>query len=134
MEAALIAYLLADTAIAGIVSTRLHWSTLPQGVVMPALLLTRVSGRRDNHMLGASGLVESRVQFDAYADTYTEMVALSKAVRDALSGAAFTQGSIKFQGCFLESERHSFEKPPNSSTEQHRGLMDFTLWHADPVA
>lgn len=128
MEEALISYLLADSGVAALASTRLYWVQAAQGVAKPYATLQRVSGLRDTPMDGPSGLIESRVQIDCYGLTYAAAKTLARAIETAISGAAFTQGSTYFQGCFLDAERDGYEAEA-SPDKLFRVSLDFIIFH-----
>ena len=130
MEEALVAYLLADTALAALVATRIYWVEKPQAVVNPVMVLTRISGNRNYHMLGAANFVESRVQFDCDGLTYASAKGVARALRDRLSGFRGTQGTIAFYGCFLESERDTFDEAPTTD-KLFRTSLDFIIHHKE---
>lgn len=131
MEEALVAFLLADAALAGLVATRITWQSRPQGEALPAVTLQRVSGARDYHMQGPSGLVQSRVQVDCWGATYASALAVSRAVRSLLSGIRTETGGIELQGAFIDGERHDFEKDGNAAQAFHRVMIDFQVWHSE---
>jgi hypothetical protein len=127
MEETLVALLLNDAAVALIAGQRVNWSERGQGAALPAVVLHRISGVRDYHMEGASGLVQSRVQADCWAGTYKDAVRLSRAVRAALSG--YRAGNT--QGAFIDAERQTVEKETDGAQRYHRVILDFIIWHAE---
>jgi len=131
MEEALIGFMLADTQLALLVSNRIDWQTRPQGSALPSISLQRVSGVRDYAMQGPTGLVASRVQIDCWGSTYASALGVARAVRDLLSGIRRDIGSTEFQGAFIDSERHGYEKDGNAADAFHRVSMDFQIWHTE---
>lgn len=128
MEQAFIALLLSDSALVALVGDRIKWGTLTQGSVNPAVVLHLISDVPDYHMLGPSGLVESRIQIDCRGTSKASAKAAANAVQDLLSGYTGTVGSIKFQGIFKDSERSSFEKPTNGSEAFHLASADYRVF------
>lgn len=131
MEAALIGIVLADAAIAALVSTRVNWVERPQGEPLPAIVLGRIGGSRDYHTQGASGLVESRIQGDCYATTYAGAKSVARALIALLSGYRGTTGDIEFKGAFVDGERDFREADPNGSEKLHRVSVDFIIHHSE---
>lgn len=127
MEETIVALLLNDSAVSLIAGQRVNWSERGQGAALPAVVLHRISGVRDYHMEGASGLVQSRVQADCWASTYKDAVRLSRAVRAALSG--YRAGDT--QGAFIDAERQSVEKEADGAQRFFRVSLDFKIWHAE---
>lgn len=128
MEAALIAKLLANSALTALVSTRINWSRRPQGEALPAVVLHRIDGQPDYHHAGPSGLVVSRVQVDAWASSYGSAKSVARAVEAAVTGFAFTQGAIRFDVILVASERDSTDEiAPNT---YFRTSLDLMVHHA----
>jgi hypothetical protein len=91
--------------VTALVSTRINWSRRPQGSALPCIVLTRIDGAPDVHHAGRSGLVQSRVQVDCWASTYGAAKAIARAVEDAVTAQAFTQGATRFDVILIADER-----------------------------
>lgn len=130
MEEALVDWLLDDSAIETIVSDRINWNVTPQGDGKPSLVLSRITGIPDYHMLGPSGLVRSVVQADCWAGTFAGAVTLGRAVKARLSGIGAAQVD-DFQKVSVINERHGFEPGAETAERFHRVSLDFELWHSE---
>ena len=128
MEAALIAKLLATTAITNLVSTRINWSRRPQGSALPAIVLHRIDGTPDVHHGGASGLVSSRVQVDCWAESYGSAKAIARAVEAAITAQTFTQGAIRFDVILIDAER---DDTSDETTPLFRTSLDLMVRSAN---
>jgi hypothetical protein len=129
MEEALVARLLATASVTSLCGSRINWNARPQGQqTSPDIVLTRVSGVRDYSTSGPIGYVQSRVQIDCYAVTYTACVSLSRAVRVALSGWKNPALPAQILGSFLDLERQSFE---DGTPPLHRVSFDFIIHHSE---
>lgn len=127
MEAALLARLLAATALKALVSTRINWSRRPQGEGLPAVVLHRIDGAPDYHTAGPSGLVESRIQVDCWGASYGAAKAVARQVEAAVSGTRFVQGAIRFDAILIVDERDdSFD----DTTPIFRTSLDLAVHHA----
>lgn len=124
----MIGLLLSSAALAAIVSKRIYWVRAEQGATPPRIVLHRISGNRDMHMGGPSGLVESRVQFDCYGTSYLSAKGVARAVEALLSGYSGTAGGTTFDGCFLVAERDQFEDT-ETADKLSRVSLDFIIWH-----
>lgn len=113
--------------LASIAGGRRHWVRAPQSAARPHLVLNRISGIRDYHSQGASGYVASRIQIDAYADTYTAAKATARQVVTALSG--YRSGTI--QGVFLDMERDLPAEDAGAVNHLFRVSLDFTIHHSE---
>jgi hypothetical protein len=128
MEEALIALLLADPGVATVAGDRVHWLRRPQGEATPALVLTRVGGGHAYTYGGRDELIETRVQIDAWAETYGAAKALARAVTSLLSGYRATSGPIR--SAFLNAERDGLQDADPFGTLA-RVSLDFTIWHQE---
>ncbi len=129
MEEALAALLLADAGVSAQVGARVYWSELPQGKQKPAIVLHRASGLHGYTVDGADGLVESRIQADAWGESYGAAKLAARAVKTALTGYSGTQSGITFQGAFVNSETDGhFDE---GSEKLYRTMIDLTIWHTE---
>jgi hypothetical protein len=112
------------TSVAG---GRRYWVRAPQGAPLPHIVLNRVSGIRDYHLRGASGLVESRVQVDCYGETYASVRAVARAVVAAVSG--HRGGSIR--GVFVDNERDLPAEDAGPVKRLFRVSIDLMIQHGD---
>lgn len=129
MEEAFIALLLADSSLDAQVGNRIYWARRPQEIpAMPAIVLFRITGDRDNHMTAASGLVFSRVQCDCYGETYASAKQTARALRDIVNGYNASSGGTDFQGIFIDSERDTNETEADGR-HLFRTSIDLDIWH-----
>lgn len=128
MEEVITGALLADAGVTALASTRVSWVVRPQGAATPSVTLHRISGRRDYHFGGASGLVESRLQVDCWAATYPAVKALARAVRDVLSGMT-TASPPALRGLFIDVEADGYEPGETVETSLYRVRLDARVWH-----
>ena len=106
MQGALTALLLGDAGVTALVGTRVHWRRQPNRQnAFPYLGLTQVSGIEDYELEGESGLSRAGVQIDAWGSDYGEAVALSDAVKSALSGYKGVSAGVTIHGIFARSAR-----------------------------
>ena len=130
MEEFLIAFLLANEAVAGQVDTRVWWEARPQGTALPAIVLHRIDGSRDYCMSGPSRLVSSRVQVDCWGATYGDAKRTARTVVQALSSLKTTYGEIQIQAAFADSER-DYSEEAGASARVFRTSLDFIIWHTE---
>lgn len=128
MEESLVAKLLAASGLTALVVDRINWNKIAAPAVAPYVILRRISGGRDYHMGGASGLVETRVQVDCLGSTYASAKAVARAVESALSGFRGVQGLTTFDGIFLTAERDLIDDD-ESPADLHGVSLDFMVWH-----
>lgn len=123
MEEEIRALLLADSGVSGHAGTRVSFGAHPQGQPFPGVVLNTISGMDDLTAGGPSGLSESRIQVDCYAETYGAAKLLSRAVKTALSG--YSGGGL--QGVFHASTRDGREGGTNEAERPFRVSMDFMV-------
>ncbi len=76
--------LLADSAVAAIVGTKIYSVPVPQSAALPYATLQYISQETVDTLGGFEGVVTERWQIDAYAASVTGVLALKKAIFDAL--------------------------------------------------
>lgn len=118
------------TILSSVAGGRRYWVRVPQSLsIRPYIVLNRVSGNRDYHMAGASGYVQSRVQVDVYAETYSSAQTTVRAVRDAVSGLTTTIGGTQIQFITVESERDLPADDAGDITHLFRISLDLMVHH-----
>ena len=99
--------------------TRIQWDTLPQGSPVGSISMSVISGITDYHMAGASGFVQTRVQFDCRDGSAVKARDIAEAMAARLSGFRGVFEGYQFQGCFEQNQRTSF------------GMVDSHKWFTD---
>lgn len=129
MEKALRTILATDPGVITAVSGRIVWGRRPQEkAALPAVVLTRIYGRRDHSTAGATGLVESGVQVDCDALTYEAAKGAARAIVAAVGGKDFTESGVRFQRISVEGERDS-NGEDTGGRHLFRTSLDLTIWH-----
>lgn len=131
MNAALVAYLLAQTALTALVGQRIDWLKRPQGSALPSITLQTASAPRDYGLAGRVGLTGYLVQFDIWGSSFKQTQDTLAALIPALDALT----ASPFQGAFIENQRESFETQEGvdaaGSTTFYRVSVDVRLWHVD---
>ncbi|HMO74088.1 MAG TPA: DUF3168 domain-containing protein [Sphingopyxis sp.] len=70
LATALRARLLADTAVAAVVATRIYWAVVPQGAALPYVRLHIISDPRPEHLKGYQSARRTRVQASCFAPSF----------------------------------------------------------------
>lgn len=109
------------------ITTRCYPVTLPQSPMLPLVLYTKVTGERDHHLKGASGMAYPRFQVEAWANTYAGAKTLASAIRNALDDYHGTVGTVDIRSILIQSERDTYE----DAVECHRVIMDFMVRHIE---
>lgn len=105
MQTELRTLLLADTALAALVGTRIGWGVNSQGAALPRIVLQLIGDNGQGHVFeGGDGLYQGRVQINCYGKTYGASAALAQAVKTLLDG--YRGGG--FRGVFCVSERDEY--------------------------
>ena len=116
---------------------RVSYVQLPQGqAVWPALTIQRIGdGRRVWSHGGPSGLVETRLQLDAWARDTDAMsgdglvALLTEALRRSLDGFVGQWGSVTIRKVMLDSERDDYD--PDIEAQLWRRSQDYLVWHEE---
>jgi hypothetical protein len=107
IETELNVYLLANTAVAALVGTKIYPVQAPKDCVAPFIVFNKVSAQREYTHNGFASLQRSRMQVSCYAARYltngTEIGArsMAEAVKTALEA---WQGSTKIQAIQIEND------------------------------
>lgn len=129
MRQALRSYLLTQTAITNIVSTRIRPTYLPQNPTLPSLTYQQISGDSNQALDGRSAVRRGRVQIDAWAKTYDEAVSLAEAVSTALDGVRVTSDGVELTDSWQASQIDMYE----DGIEAHRISTDYEISFRDVV-
>jgi len=123
MEEALIARLLADSAVTSLVGERINWIERPQDEGFPAITLQVIDRDYAQHMTGLQKTQFALVQVDVWALGYLEATQIEEAVVNSLL-PEMTINGVKFGRAFVRSRDLS------ERTETQfifRPSMDFTI-------
>lgn len=104
------ATLIADSAVAALVSDRVYKVRAPQGVLAPYVVWQGIGSDPGVTHTGPSGATERLVQFACFAATAEAASTLRDAVVAALDGVALPNGD---NGTLEDDNRDSYEEPVN---------------------
>jgi len=126
LEPAILAYTKAQ------VSQRTYAIKAPNGVAMPYIVFSVVSGNFIHSMGGDSGLTETRVQFSVFGDEYGTVKGvaedLKKAYRNYMGGGGVKMGGQHWvQSTLLTNEIDMYEDDTNT----YHTALDITFWHME---
>lgn len=128
MQEDLTALLLAAPTIAALVDTRVHWGRLPATVQgRPYINMAVISDPRSYHFQGATGLRQTRVQFDIWAESATSAKDVAAAVEALLSGFRGVVGVTNFRGVFLDAERDLTGDTAGENVALFRRVQDYNI-------
>ena len=112
-------------------------AALPKKPPFHYITFQRVSNTHARHLLGGSGITNSRWQIDCWARYASEADQLADAVRrsmDNLNGDFGDAGNLIKINSFLEDDAEDFVPPIDASqVGRARVRMDFMLWHPETV-
>jgi hypothetical protein len=127
MEMGIIQRLLAHGGVAALVGGRVYPGDLPQGVAMPAIAVSRVSGGPVYVDEGESGLDMARAQVDCCGVDYSSAKNAAKAVRLALSSFVGQSAGVSFECVLLDAERDLEPTGSNAAEYSHRVSCEFVV-------
>jgi hypothetical protein len=85
LESGLYQLLIADPGVSSWVGGRVFGGKMPRGATMPAIVWSVAVGKDMGYSTqGASGLIKKSVQFDSYANKYSDVVKTSDSIRALL--------------------------------------------------
>jgi len=123
----------------GEAGARVLQDTLDQSTPLPAVLVRDPEEIGGHHQTAADGLVEARIQVDAWAKTKTEAAGLQKALRGLLDG--YPRGklggsgqTIDVEGIHLEHRYlHDHAGDDASDSNDFQAILDLTVWYRETV-
>lgn len=117
------ATLIADAAIAALVSRRIYPDQASQGAAMPYIIYQEVSLVGGYNLAGPDGTEQRRLQFDAYAAHKADALTLITRVKALLNGKKQTLNSrTQVLGAFIQGGDSTYE-PDERSYRQRLDLM-----------
>lgn len=96
---------------------RIYPQVAPDGVTRPFIVYQRINTNTENVLSGSTGLKNTRLQVDVFANTYSQAQQIAAAIESLMSGWATQNVSILSQD-FFEDE-----------VKLHRVMTDFSIWH-----
>lgn len=124
-------FLLAGSAIAASVETRVYPIVLKQGVSGDSIVYQRISEVGDHHSQGASGLARVRMQVDSWSATRNGAAALGLVVKERLDGYRGTMGTgadeVMVQGVFFDSSRDDYDE----ESKMYRASQDYIITYEE---
>jgi hypothetical protein len=132
--AALRTLALADSTVLSQATGGISMDIVPEGTGRPCIVLSRISGTRVHHMLGASGLAYGRFQFSILAATYSAAATLADALRNALDGYKGTPAGtgVKIESILIDQEADLSFIDPTQETQSEFGIrQDYIVGYAE---
>lgn len=125
-ELGLVARLLADPDVAGLVGQNVEWDDRAPEAPLPAITLQTITDDRPQTHDGFDDFRPTRVQLNALARTKTEAVAVREAAIAALimPGSA---GGAEFLRSFIDGGGSDAERLPTGRICRER--TDLIIWH-----
>jgi hypothetical protein len=124
LETDLVAEMMADGGVTGLISTRLYPLNLPQTPTYPAATYRIVSVAPVNTRDG-NGSANNRVQFDCYGRTYADAKSVKAVIVPVLDGFKGTLGGGGKAHAWHVGEVDNFD----GSTEVFRVTVDFMIFY-----
>lgn len=125
MEAALVSLLLSDVALTTLTDQRVHPMFLPQQSALPAVTYQRISDARHHAHDGESRLQGVRVQFNCYAERYSEAKDVARFLQAAVRDFRGVVDGVEFSGIDLQGERDDYHPERDLQSVQ----VDAMIWH-----
>src|SRR5262245_3914279 len=106
------------------VCSRVYPVVLPQGVALPAITYSRVTGGHDHNLKSATGSAIPTFELNCLALSYQQADELAEAVRQKMQGFSGTLGTSEVRSTILDDEADSFESLQDDSDD---GVFIITL-------
>ena len=108
------------------VAPRTYWVDRPQSSQLPAAVLQKMGGERRQHMKGFDELRPTRVQFEAWATSFSAAKALLEAMIDAAVPENTSNGII-FNRAIVDGEPQTMGERTETAFV-HRHIVDLIFW------
>lgn len=108
-HAAVHGILLANTAVSGLVGSRIYPSVLPQGVTYPAISYEQIHGSEATGPQAYRGLFRARFQVSIFARDRAGSIALAAAVSAALKRYRGTVAGVPVSDVFIDDSIDLFD-------------------------
>lgn len=92
--------------------------TVADGTPRPYITYQRISAQPENVLSGSTGLINTRVQMDIYADTYAQAQSVAAAVAALMAGWT------------LQNVSNAASDIYEAEVKLHRVLLDYSVWHS----
>ena len=139
IKEAIYSHLTHDDAVVAFVKERVYpVGTAPATPRYPILTYQRISGVHERHLKGGTGIVNSRMQINCWAESGLVVDDLADAVRESMDNFRGRMGQgesmTTVQGTRLENDNDVFETPKDSSATTKFGVqMDFIFTHEESL-
>ncbi len=132
LESEMRAILVADNAVAAVVSTRIYPWQRAEDSALPAIVYRSIDEDPRQTLNSGVRLSETTVEYECIAETVAAVLALAELVRQSLAGlttlATITPVAIRHTGT-----RNSFIDPfDGSSSGLYASIVEFTVMHRTP--
>ena len=129
-------FLLQQSAIGELVASRVFPNVIPQGMTLPAIRLTTVSGSTyTRHGTEQLGKTSTTVQVDAYASNHAEAERLAEKIRIACHQYKGAWGGIHAASVHKTDERTFEDMPADGSSAVRRVIsQDFRIIHTEAIS
>jgi hypothetical protein len=129
IESALVAKVTGDVTVSSIIAARMYPQIVPQGVSLPAVTYSEISGLRKHDLNGPCGLVESRWQLNCWTTTRSGARTLADAVRQSIDGFDGFVGAVEIQSIQMANEVDLGDFPAGVDVSRKYGTaLDFEIW------
>jgi len=112
LKKAIIDYLLSQSAVTDLVSTRIRPGVIEQGLARPHLRVSQTGSDVHYAMTGNTGLGETFIEITCEGDTEKEAADLAEVVRKEVDGYSGTWGTVSIKASFWRGTRDTRTAPP----------------------
>lgn len=127
IEADLRGLLITSTSVAALSSNRVYLDQLPQNVTYPAISFMEISAIRTPLMGNDAVNIQSRYQFDCWAETSTQANALRNSVIGAIERYTSSTGTMTIETIFIEEVQSITE--PDINENLFRRMIDTIVFY-----
>ena len=127
MEEAFTSYLLEFQGLSALISRRFFFEELPQGTILPAVVVIKISDVKSHSLTGQDKLESPIYQFTTYAFTKAQARAVANQIKLALCDYQDTMNGVVVQKIELQNEMSSLEKSPDGTIRVYTEDLEFEI-------
>lgn len=127
IEEAVVKYLLTHPGLKALVSNKIYYEVIPQGVKMPAVVIIKVSDIKSHLMSGISDLERPFYQFTVYAETRATATSIGEQIKSALSDYCGNLYGVEVLKIELQNEMSSIEKTADGTLTVYFLDLEFEI-------
>jgi hypothetical protein len=134
IKTALYTYLSTQSAITGVVSTKVYPGRAPTGASLPYITYSKLAEPPYHNFGGADIIANPTFEFECWANSDVTAESLMEALRNVLDGFRGTMATVDVRNIIMSSVDEDYTAPDDGSEQGiFRISADFEIWYVRSV-